>query len=155
LLEAALESVTVQVDAAPELSVEGEQASEVRVAGALSVIVAVLEAPLSVAVTVADPSVEKLPAVAEKVADDWPPDTMTDVGTTRFALLLDRETVVLLGAIPVSVAVQVEAPPGPKVVGLQLKEESAGGGAVTVTVPPLAVIGIAIPVPEEDIGDTT
>ena len=70
LLEAALENVTVQVDAAPELRVEGEQANEVRVTGLLSVIVAVFETPLSVAVTTAELSVVRVPAVAANVAVD-------------------------------------------------------------------------------------
>src|SRR5262249_54050708 len=64
LLEAALDRVTVQVDEAPEARVEGEQASEVSDAGTLRAIVAVRETPLSVAVTIAELSAEKLPALA-------------------------------------------------------------------------------------------
>ena len=70
LLLAALERVTVQVEEAPEPRVEGEQVSEERVGAALRVMVAVCEVPLSVAVTTADPSALKVPAVAVKVAED-------------------------------------------------------------------------------------
>ena len=51
---ATLLRVTVQVLEALEARVEGEQVSEESVTGALRVRVAVLETPLSVAVTVAD-----------------------------------------------------------------------------------------------------
>ena len=66
----ALDSVTVQVETAAEVSVEGEQASDVSAADALSAIVAVFETPLSEAVTTAEASTAKLPAVAAKVAVD-------------------------------------------------------------------------------------
>jgi len=70
LPEAALERVTVQVAEPLELRVEGEQAREVRVAGAERVMVAVREMPLRVAVTVADWFVVSVPVVAENVAVD-------------------------------------------------------------------------------------
>ena len=70
LAVAALDKVTVQVEAAADINVEGEQDSEVSVAAAVSEMVAVLETPLSVAVTTADASTAKLPAVAAKVAVD-------------------------------------------------------------------------------------
>jgi len=70
LLEAALDRVTVQVAELLEERVEGEQAREVRVAGAERVMVAVRETPLRVAVTVADESEVSVPVVAENVAVD-------------------------------------------------------------------------------------
>jgi hypothetical protein len=156
LAVAALDRVTVQVDTAAEVSVEGEQASEVSVVSALNEIVAVLETPLSVAVMVADPSTVRVPAVAAKVAVDWPLATVTEADTVRLALLLAKVTTVLLEAVPESVVVQVEAAPGPNVAGLQLNEVSVvGGGELTVTVPPLATSCMAIPVLEAAAGVVT
>ena len=71
LLAAAFDNVTVQVDKPPELRVEGMQVRELSVAaGELSVMVAVREIPLSVAVTIAEPSALRVPAVAVNVAVD-------------------------------------------------------------------------------------
>ncbi len=70
LADTALESDTVQVDDPPEPSVDGAQDNDVSETGALSVIVEVRETPASVAVTVAEPSVGMVAAVAANVADD-------------------------------------------------------------------------------------
>ena len=81
---------------------------------------------------------------------------MTEAGTARLALLLARAITVLLEAVPESVAVQVEEAPGPSVAGLQLNAVSvAGGGEVTVTVPPLATNGMDIPTLEAAMGMVT
>src|SRR5438552_3064017 len=92
------------------------------VAGALSVIVDVLEMPLSTAVTVAELFTLSVPAVAAKVTDERPLGTVTEAGTVRLALLLDNATVVLPAAAFVNTAVQVDRPPEFKVEGAQVNE---------------------------------
>jgi len=86
--------MTVQVVEAPELTLVGLQAREVTSMGATRVKLAVLEAPFSVAVTVADCVVVIVPAVAAKVAEVTPAATATDAGTVSEALLSESATTV-------------------------------------------------------------
>jgi len=89
---AAWESVTVQVADALELREVGEQAREVKVAGATRDNAADCEAPLRVAVTVADWLDETVPAVAVKVAEDAPLAAVTEAGTEITAVLSEIAT---------------------------------------------------------------
>ena len=89
---AAWESVTVQVADALELREVGEQAREVKVAGATRDKDADLEALLRVAVTVADWLDETVPAVAVKVAEDAPLAAVTEAGTEITAVLSEIAT---------------------------------------------------------------
>jgi hypothetical protein len=90
--------VTVQVVAAPELTLVGLQARPETRVGATRIKVAVWEALLSVAVTVALWVVVTVPAVAVKLALLAPFDTVTEVGTLRLALLSLSATLMLDGA---------------------------------------------------------
>jgi hypothetical protein len=108
LLEAALESVTVQVLDPLELKLVGEQLSEERTAAVARSMDAVLETPLRVAVTVAVESEVIVPAVTVKVAEVLPAPTVTDEGVVSRALLSASETATPpLGAAMESATVQV------------------------------------------------
>ena len=85
--------MTVQVVDAPELTLVGLQASAETRVGATKLTVAVWEEPpLRLEITVADWFVVMVPAVAMKVAELAPADTVTDVGTVSTALLSDTVT---------------------------------------------------------------
>src|SRR5215469_2855110 len=90
---AALESVTVQVLLALDARVVGAHCTEERLTGACKLTVAVWDALLRVAVTVAVPLELMVPAAAVKVAVVALAATVTDAGTVNAALLEERETV--------------------------------------------------------------
>lgn len=76
-----------------------------------------------------------LPAVAVKVAEEDPADTVTDPGTFSSPLLLDSETVAPpAGAAWLKVTVQVEVFPELRVVGLHVTALKAAG-VITTTLP--------------------
>jgi hypothetical protein len=90
---AAFESVTTQLETPPEARLVGVQASESSVAGADSKVKdCVCELPFKEAVTTAVCVEEIVPAVALKVADVDPFDTVTEAGTDSAALLLESAT---------------------------------------------------------------
>lgn len=92
LAVAFFERETVHVDFAPDPSVVGVQARELRTTGKASWIVALAVEPFSVAVRDAEASVVKDATVAVKVAVVWPAFTVTDAGIVTVALLLARST---------------------------------------------------------------
>src|SRR5689334_20518226 len=79
-VNAAFESVTEQVEVPPESRLVGEQENELIVGLTNNEIEVLEELPLYEAVIFADPSAEMLPAVAVKLADVAPEDTVTVAG---------------------------------------------------------------------------
>jgi hypothetical protein len=89
--DAALDSITVQLDVAPELTVDGLQTREETEGGATNVRAALTD-PLSVAVTWAVPSDVTLPTLALNVAVACPPVSITEPGTITRPLFDDIVT---------------------------------------------------------------
>ena len=85
--------MTVQVVVPAELTVEGVHAKAVTSMGATRVRLAVWVELFKVAVTLAFWVVVKVPAVAVKVAEVAEAATVTEAGTVRAELLLDKATV--------------------------------------------------------------
>jgi hypothetical protein len=90
-------------------------------------------------------SLLRVPAVAVNVPLLDPVLMVMLAGTLNAPRLLDKATVAVLVAALVSVTVQVEFCPLPKVPGAQLNPDNCAGatrfnGNVCVTPPPLAVI---------------
>ena len=132
---AAWDSVTVQVELPPEATLFGTHCNVVTLTAAgVTVTEAVVELPLSEAVTVTAWLALTLPAVAVKVAVVEPAATVTDAGTVRAALLTETATVAPpVGAAIESVAVQVEVDPEATLAGEHCRAETVGR---TVIVPP-------------------
>jgi len=89
-----------------------------------------------------------VPAVAVKFADVAPDATVTDPGTDRALVLLERAIVAPpAGAASFSAAAQVDEPPLVRDAKLQDSPVSTGdgGGAGTVIVPPVPVTEIGPP----------
>ena len=103
----ALDSVTVQELVAVDAKVAGEHCTEERLTGACKLMVAVAVVPLSVAVIVALPLADTVPAVAVNVADVEFLEIVTEEGTVRVPVLEDKLTEVLLVAALESVTVHV------------------------------------------------
>jgi len=135
--------VTVHAVAAPEFTLEGLQARAETSMGATRLKVAVLEAPLSVAVMVAGWVVVSALAVAAKVAEVAPAAKVTAEGTVSEALLSERATIVpLLGAGWFKVTVHVVAAPEFTLEGLQARAETSMGATrlkVAIWEAPLSV----------------
>jgi hypothetical protein len=133
---AAALSVTVQLLVAPEDRVVGlHWSAESEAEGAVSAIEAVLETPLSVAVTTAVWLADIVPATALNVALVLAAGIVTEAGTLSRVLLSDSVTVVPpAGAGPLNVAVHVLAPPEARVAGLHCSDvsETVEGGADVV-----------------------
>ena len=91
-----------------------------------------------------------VPAVAAKVVEVRPPGTVTDAGTVRAAELLDSETPTPPdGAAWFSDTVQVEVPPVLNAPGMQESPASVGPELMlAVIVPPVPLVGIAVPLGE-------
>ena len=120
---AGLLTVTVQLLLAPEVREAGLQLRFVSRVGATRLREKVAELPAGEAVMVAVLSVMTEGAEAEKIAEVDPAGIVTEEGTTKAVLLLDRGTTVPpAGAGWVVVKVQELTPPEVKVVGLQLRE---------------------------------
>ena len=116
---AALESVTVQVAAAPEFRLPGAQLIAESTAGPARLTLALCDWPLAVAVMVAVWSVGIVPAVAANVVVVAPAATVTELATGSSVLLLASATVAPpVGAALESVTVQVVMAPEPSDVGL-------------------------------------
>jgi hypothetical protein len=139
---AAFDSVTVQVELAPELKLVGLQESWLTTIGADRAIEADCEVPFTDAVTEAVWSAEMLPAVALNVALKSPAATITFAGTVSRPLLLLSDTCAppVAGAF-VSVTVHVELAPEPSVAGLHESELTPGATSEKVAVcePPFRV----------------
>ena len=143
-LVAALFNVTVQVLEALLPRVEGEQPTDVRVAGATRLKVLVLFTPAALAVTVPLWLLLTCAAVAVKVLLVCPEATVTLEGTVRLALLLESATTnPLPDAAPLKVTVQ-EVLPGVLIVELvQLRLlKPAATGREIAPVPPLDEIEV-------------
>jgi len=89
---------------------------------------AVLETPLKVAVMVAVVLVATVVVVTGKLAVEVPAVTVTGDETVAEPLLLDTVTLVLLGALPLSVIVQVAPVGGVTLAGLHERPVSVGAG---------------------------
>ena len=142
---AALVRVTVQVLVAPEAKVVGLHVTEASANEADKVIETVWDALPRVAVRTAVPSDVRVPAVAEKLAEVAPANTVTAAGTPRAGLLLESATLVPPeGAALVRLTLQALAAPEPRVVGLHVTEANANGAdkvneTVCVALPRVAV----------------
>ena len=101
------------------------------------------------AVTVAVELLLTVPVVTLKVAVAAPAATVTEAGTVRTALLLDKVTSAPpVGAAPDRVTVQVEELEPLRLEGLQDKELTVGKETPEVTVPPTPVRPMEEPVAE-------
>jgi hypothetical protein len=103
-----------------------------------------------VAVRVALWSLAMVPVVTLKVAEVAAAGTVTDAGTVRVALVLERVTAAPpVGAALVKVTVQVELPELLRVAGRHVREVTAGKTTTAVTVPPVAESRMAFPAGED------
>jgi hypothetical protein len=139
---AALVRVTVQVLTAPEARLAGLHASEERVTGTTSEIVAV-DRPLREAVIVAVSLPIKLSAVATNVALLALAGIVSEEGTVRSGILEVMPTVAPpVPAVPLRVTLQVEEPAGLREPGPQLRELTL---KIVWTVPLIADVAMACP----------
>jgi hypothetical protein len=135
---AALESVTVPVDDAPPVTLDGATVSAETLAGggtAVTVTVAALVVVPCVAVIVAEVDAVTVLVAMVKVALVAPAGTVTLAGTVATALLLDRVTTrPPLAAALVSVTVPVLPFPPTTLDGLTASAESAGADGAACAV---------------------
>ncbi len=124
---AAADSVTVQLVLVPEDSVVGEHVTLETVGGVgITVTTVVREPELSDAVTVTDWSVEIAAVVALNDPEVAAAATVTEEGTVRTLLLLERVTTAPpAGAAWVRVTVQALVELGPRLEGEQASEETS------------------------------
>ena len=142
---AAPEKVTVQVELPAVPRLDWLQPRELSTTGAVSDRVAVWVLLLYVAVTVADPSLLIVPAVAVKVAVVAPAATATEAGTVSNPLLLD--SVMLAppaGAAEDTVTVHVELLPVARAVGLHPIELIKIGGVNETTAVCVLLLYVAV-----------
>jgi hypothetical protein len=131
---AALDSVTVQFEVAPESTVDGLHVSDDTLGGLTRVSVALAD-PFNVAVICALESVLMVPAEALNDAAVWPAATLIDPGTLTDALLLASVTLEPPdGAALDSITVQLDVAPELTVDGLQASDDTLGGGLTRVKV---------------------
>jgi len=123
--------VTVHTLEAPPDKLLGAQFTETSAGTRLRVTLLVLLP--RVPVTVADWTLVTVPAVALNVAEVAPDATLTDAGTVRVAFVFVRVTFSPpVGAICVSVTVQVLEAFAPRVVGTHASEESITGATSVI-----------------------
>ena len=93
----------------------------------------------------------RLPVVALKLAVLAPAATVTEAGTVKAAMLLERVMIAPpVGAAPLRVTVQAEVELEPKEVGEQVKLEIVPvAGAKTEIEPPVPEIAVPIPVGDD------
>jgi hypothetical protein len=125
--------MTVQVLAAPDVTLVGAHVSEDTLGLGITLTVAVALPP-STAVKMVVCGVSTEPAVAVKAADDAAEGTVTEAGTGNAAVLVDESVATLppAGAGCVSVTVQVVSVPEVTLAGTHATEETLALG-VTVT----------------------
>lgn len=157
-LGAAALRLTVQTAFAPAATLAGLQASELIVgAGGWTVTIAVRDAPFKAAVTVAFVACVTEAAVAWKVAELAPAETVTLAGMDSAALLLLR--VMLAPPVPALVEsemLQATTAPAETVVGVQLRLLTLGTVAATrFTRPPADKTDKLAPVAEAALGEET
>jgi len=142
-------SVMVQVDPVGGVTLLGLHESPVSVGvGGNRVTVAVFDTPLNVAVMVTGVLLPTAVVVTENVPVEEPAFTVAGEVTVAEALLLDTVTLMLLGALPLSVMVQVDPVGGVTLVGLHARFVSVGNTGwlmVTVALPPLAEMPFPLP----------
>src|SRR5579871_5411213 len=127
-------SVMVQVEPVGGVTLPGEQLRFVRVGtGGSNVTEEVLLVPFKEAVMVAVVLLETAVVVTLKLAVEEPEFTVTGEATTAFPELLDTVTLVLLGALPLSVMVQLKPVGGVTLPGEQFKFVRLGTGGSKVT----------------------
>lgn len=128
---ATLLSVTVQVPVPAPVNEAGLQVRPLTVTVAVAFIATVelALAPLAVAVTVPEQSLEIVPAVAEKVAVVAPAATVTEAGVVRRVLLDERVTASPpVAAAVLVVTVQVETALDVSDVGVQARALTVASG---------------------------
>jgi hypothetical protein len=119
---AALDNITVQVEAPPGDKVSGAHDTPVNEAGAIRVTLVVREPPFRVAVTVTVWSTDTVPATATKLAIVAPDGTVTADGALRAATSVDSATTAPPAPAAFdNVTVQVELAPVTRRAGLQEK----------------------------------
>ena len=137
---AGLVSDAVQLVCAPEAMLAGAHVRDERAGGAETVNEAVFDTLFQLAVMTAGVSVVTAAAVAVNVAVVAPAATVTEAGTVRAMLLLERSTAAPpAGAAAVSLTVQAAEEPEATLVGVQVSVDNVGGvsPSVKVLAPPL------------------
>jgi len=130
----AVASDTVQLETPLECREVGLQTSEILLAVPLSVRLAVFEAPLKLAVTVAVCVDETVPALAVKLAEVAPCGTVMEAGTVSKELPEESATAAPpAGAAAVRVTVQVEDAPEASVAGAHCTDAIAATGITVKT----------------------
>ncbi len=133
LLTALPLSVTVQVVPVGGVTVDGLQLTPPSTIAGVRVSEAVFETPFKVAVMVTGVALPTAVVDTLKFAVDEFAFTVTGDETVAAALLLDTVTLMLLGALPLKVTVQVDAVGGVRLLGLQFTPVSVGTGGNSVT----------------------
>jgi len=127
-------SVMVQEKPVGGVTLPGLQLRPVNVgAGGNKVTLEFWDAPFSVAVIITGVETATAVVVTLKLAEEDPAFTVTGDVTVADPLLLDTVTLVLLGALPLSVMVQEKPVGGVTLPGLQLTPVSVGTGGNSVT----------------------
>lgn len=139
--------VAVQDVVAPEFTLVGLQTRVDTTAGSIRLTVVICKLPFRVAVMVALWLFGSAPAVAIKLTELAPDGTVTDEGIVSSGLLSDSATVVPEVAIWLKPTVHVVDAPAVTVPGLQLNDVRLSC-TTGVIVPPVAVVGIALPAAE-------
>jgi hypothetical protein len=142
-------NVTVQVDVTGGVTLAGLQLIPESTMAGVSVSENVCETPLKVAVITAVVLLLTDDVVTVKFAVDDPGFTVTVPGTVADGLPLDNVTLVLLGAFPLNVTVQVDVTGGVTLAGLHVRLVSVGTGWLIVTTALPPVIGTLFPAPSD------
>ena len=107
-----------------------------------------LDAPPKAAVMVAVWSDATAPALAEKVPDVMPAAMVMEAGTLTALLLLESGTTTEVGAALVRATAQVLNAPGPRLAGVHVNEERAGGATsemdADLALPPKDAVIVAV-----------
>ena len=153
---AAVARFTVQLTDAPPMGLRGLHIREETPGCATDDVVSPKEKlrrlPFKEAVSMALVFADTADALAVKVVLLKPDGTTTDAGTPADVLLLDKATVVLLGAAAVRLTVHVAVPGVVMLAGVQLRFESeavGGAGWLMVIWPPVPERGRLEPVPSD------
>jgi hypothetical protein len=149
--------VTVQVEVAPDNTLDGEQVTVTGTVGAIRLSEKLAVAPLRLAVTNAVPLTVTADAEAVKVAVEAPAATVTAAGVVTKVLLSARATAIPpVGASDFKTTVQIALPLPVIEDGVQLNEEGATGTATgSETTPPVADVVMLSPASEAEFGFET
>jgi hypothetical protein len=149
LLAAAPLKLTVQVEDAGGVKLDGLQLKLDSTIAGFNVTVNGFEVEPKVAVITAEVWALTAVVVTVKLAVDDPALTVTALGTVAFALLLCSATLVLLAAAPLKLTVQVDDAGGVTVAGLQVRFVRMMTGWLMVTNPLPPVIEMPLPLPSD------